>query len=167
MIKNVTNTYHTKGRKAFLKITNIKNETFTITFDIKDLNKVKKHKWYYNNGNVCSKYAEHYLFYVITGLKKEKNKVITFKNGNRLDFRKSNLYLDTRSNVSLKKGKSKRNKSDHIGVFFDKYLNKWVAEIYVLGKTYKKRFSVDKYGYEKAKDMAIEKRLEFEKEFIK
>lgn len=166
MREETINKYRIRGKKVFLDITSLNGETQRIVIDRDDLEKVKEHKWYYARSYVRNHNGSVYLSHLVTGFDKEKGKAVTFKNKDRHDYRKSNLKIDTLSNIALNSKKRRNNTSNYTGVIYDKHMNGWTAEIYVLGKTHKKRFSIQKYGYEQAKKLAVEQRAQFEKEFI-
>lgn len=57
-------------------------------------------------------------------------------NGNKLDNRKCNLRVVTRSQNALNVGVKRNNKSGHKGVYWDKARGKWSVQLTFEGKTY-------------------------------
>lgn len=99
--------------------------------DTEDIDKIKEHKWFYNR----SGYAET----------KIKNKILRMQhkvfgkpsagfdtdhiNQDKLDNRKLNLRFCTRSQNMANRGKASTNTSGFKGVAWNKFNNKWKAQI--------------------------------------
>jgi hypothetical protein len=56
-------------------------------------------------------------------------------NGNKLDNRRENLRLSTRSQNQINQGLTRKNTSGYKGVTFHRVLNKWQSQIGIDGKT--------------------------------
>lgn len=104
--------------------------------DKDDFFELIKYKWYFNKG-----YAARDLW---LGDKKKKTLLMhrtlmktpngydtDHINQNKLDNRKSNLRICTRSQNSVNKGLQKNNKSGYKGVHFFKQTKRWMATIYI------------------------------------
>lgn len=121
--------------------------------DKEDLEKVKAYpgRWvayrsgnnYYvqgtqtKNGKTKTTYLHRYIMDCPKGF------VVDHIHGNTLDNRRSQLRIVTQAEnlQNLSKGAKKSSKSGTRNVFYDKYFDKWVAEVVVNGKTmFKKRF---------------------------
>lgn len=106
-------------------------------FDIDDLKMVSSYCWYKNeNGYVYTRRPEDgkqtSLHRMLLGY---PNCQVDHANNNRLDNRRVNLRLCDDSENAIHKSKStKQNKRTIIGVYYDKYRNKWVARF-----TYRKK----------------------------
>lgn len=122
--------------------------------DKKDYSKIKDYKWSLtHNGYVVSKSkGKQIQIHRIIMDFYDKSKDIDHINHNKLDNRKRNLRIVTRSQNNMNRLNTK-------GYYFDKENNKWRAYIEKNGKrTYLGRFST--------KDEAIKKRKEAEKQFF-
>lgn len=64
-----------------------------------------------------------------------ENDLITFKNKNDLDFRRSNLIITNRQGVSVRKKGNKNSSSKYKGVSWCKRTEKWLAQIQIKGKS--------------------------------
>lgn len=143
------------------------NSYVSAFIDKEDIDKVKIHKWRIlkdkNTSYVVSHTADslHRLI-----MNPKPNEIVDHINKNGLDNRKQNLrnvpvYINNR-NMNLRKD----NKSNIIGVFYYEKTNAWRAKWYDENhKMQQKHFSCKKYGYEKAKNLAIETRLEAMKKY--
>lgn len=70
--------------------------------------------------------------YVLNNLK--SNAIISFKNGNKLDCRKSNLFIATKKSAINTSRGHEGSSSKYKGVTWDKSRSKWVSHIRVDGK---------------------------------
>jgi hypothetical protein len=75
-------------------------------------------------------------------------------NWNKLDNTRSNLRLCSQSENCRNRGPQKDNTSGVKGLNYDKQRNRWIAQIKLHGKRYKKSFFCKKYP--DAKDLAIQ-----------
>jgi len=90
---------------------------------------------------------------------KEQSNVIDHIDRNTFNNRKSNLRIVNNSLNQKNKSIQKNNTSGIPGVRYDKGIDSWVATWHTDKKVRKtKTFSVNKYGYEKAKELAIAQR---------
>ena len=85
-------------------------------------------------------------------------------NRNPLDNRKKNLRLANNSINQRNKKMQSNNTSGIVGVRFNKNLNIYTATIATDQKRKSKSFSVNKYGKDKALELAIQWRKNMEKE---
>lgn len=109
-----------------------------VLFDLDDFEKVKNHKWLINKYKRCKK---EYLYVVNAEMgfmhrlimNPEKGKVVDHIGGcnTTLDNRKSNLKICSIKENVRKSELSKNNTSGHIGVCWNKAVNKWMAFIMV------------------------------------
>lgn len=88
------------------------------------------HKRQYVHGRVNGR--NHKMSRVIMGYPKKQ---VIFKNGNRLDHRKSNLVLATHQQTTFNQPRRSNNKSGYKGVSWDNEKQRWYAYIMVNGKT--------------------------------
>lgn len=143
--------------------------------DSSDIDTVNAFKWYYYKNkssrtlySTCnySKGRKKYFHRMILDDKNIEDKIIDHINRNGLDNRRCNLRFVSRSENALNHPVRKNNKSDYPGVYIKKSSSgrsdAWCANIRVNGKLKKTSFSIKKYGEEKAKELAILKRKEFE-----
>lgn len=102
--------------------------------DDEDFNYLNQWRWHiawngyvvrgeYNGGN----YKNFFLHRVI--IKTPKGMFTDHINHNRLDNRKSNLRICTKSQNGFNRNKQKNNTSGYKGVTFEKQTKKWVARI--------------------------------------
>jgi len=123
------------GNTAVIEI-----DGYSILVDSEDLPEILKHAWK-NNGNNYFNYCKRigkksiviYLHRLITNAPQDME--VDHIDHNKLDNRKSNLRLCTRSENKCNKVLSDKNTSGYKGVCWDKSRKKWQANI---GKNYKK-----------------------------
>lgn len=108
----------TKGKRAIV--------------DEEDYEWVSKHKWTYaNTGYVkrnTNKDKRTYLLHREI-LKAKKGQIVDHINRNKLDNRRSNLRIASRSQNAFNSILNKRNTSGYRGVCWDKRHNFWVADL--------------------------------------
>lgn len=97
----------------------------------------------------------------------EKDDVVDHLNRDTTDNRKSNLRVGTQSDNARNMSMRKDNKSGIVGVRRGVHSNKnvWIATIGLKNFRKLKRFSVNKYGENEARAMAIKQRLEWVNKF--
>lgn len=108
------------------------------------------------NGNVLFKGLHTHLLNV---------NMVDHINRNPMDNRRCNLRETTPKKNNNNKGNVHKGNSGILGVRFCQKDESWQARIKQDDKEYSKSFSVKKYGYEEAKQMAIIARMEFNKNF--
>ena len=101
--------------------------------DYEELSKFKWHArkcdslWYacgmHKNKDNSTVYMHRYIN------KTPKGFVTDHINGNTLDNRRSNLRSVNRQQNSINRGKASNNTSGYVGVTWDKYTRKWIAQI--------------------------------------
>lgn len=131
--------------------------------DIEDLEKVDKYNWFYDGGyaltNLNGKLRLHN--YIKDHIPTDE-KTIDHINTDRLDNRKLNLRIANNREQSINRKIRSNNTSGVTGVHLDKN-NNWISRYHdEKGIRQQKSFSVNLYGYEEAKQMAIDLRLEME-----
>lgn len=121
----------------FIKLGNSGEHAIVDESDYADL---VKWRWFYTNAGYASRATNQgrkkwisipmhrYL------LKAPKGQDVDHINGNKLDNRRCNLRLVTRSHNKARGGVTKRNTSGYRGVSWDKRANKWLSIIIVNGK---------------------------------
>ena len=156
-------------KKVNLFLINVKTKVVTgydtnmkkFYFDLDDLHIVKKYYWSINaqgyavarNGETGKSIRLHRL---ITNA--PENKQVDHINRERNDNRRSNLRICTRSENSKNRGIRSDNLSGITGVFWNKKVNKWNANISINGKQ-------KNLGYYKQKEDAIKVRMEAEEKY--
>ncbi|MGM0410505.1 MAG: hypothetical protein ACQEQF_07035 [Bacillota bacterium] len=167
----VRNVYEIKQNYFWLIVVHKeKNKSYKIKFSLEDLEEVQKHYWYLDvNGNTAGesistwdnnkdKYISEILF-----PDKDKNEKINHKNRNTNDFTRNNIFIDDVVRYMNAHTYEESNTAPP-GVCITKSKGLyWKAGYWAEGK--QKMLSVKKFGYEKAKQMAIQKRKEWEKKF--
>lgn len=143
-----------------------KNNWKTVYIDKDDYERVSQHRWRIhlskNTMYAISHTAPKLHRFVLNAI--DENKVVDHINRNGLDNRKSNLREVDISINNRNTSRRKDNKSGIIGVFESG--NQWRAKWYdENGKQHSKAFSKDKYGYEEAKQMAINFRVSMMKQY--
>jgi len=165
--------------------TNTKKQSFEITFDLEDLDKIlalkarvyawynRDNKQYYarvtkylgmnsdgKSNNTCINLTTY-----IMGLPDGKTYVIHHKNHDSLDNRKFNLDITTTEfNTKHRIGKNSNNTSGYRNVCWLKDENKWCVQLQINGKnTRLGKFSYDEL--DKAGEFAEQMRLKYYKEY--
>lgn len=162
------NVYTNKGSHYVLTIISDRG-TVDVLISKEDFDKVSQHKWYI--GHIVDtrhtiqiytiiKHRNYDIRYFILGIPNENN--VIYLNKNEFDNRRENLKIVKYNNARGVNSKYKRlnNTSGATGVSKEEYGNvkQWVAQVTVNNHTYKKRFSIKRYGYEDAYKMACEAR---------
>jgi hypothetical protein len=147
-----------------------KNEPFY--FDLEDYDKIKDICWFYNKNryivSVDSNKKRIYLHRIVMNKKDNKDGyVVDHINRNTIDNRKENLRICTISENGMNKSKKSNNSSGHKGVWYNKRLNNYVAELLFNHKKYTKSFAVKKYGKENSFKLACKAQEELELKYFK
>lgn len=106
-----------------------------VLIDFEDLVKVSKKGWTYGNSRGYIRSTSEPYIELQRYLLDSQEYVVDHKNRNVLDNRRSNLRLATRSQNLHNCSLSKNNSSGVIGVHFSESKNRWVASLYVNGKS--------------------------------
>lgn len=119
-----------------IKITNSEKEFIV---DDEDHVYVSRFKWYLNTNGYIHRQSEKRgekvtLFLSSLLIQGKKNTYISYKNGDKLDNRKENLFNCWAGNKIQKGKKGKNLSSMYKGVSYDKNMKKWVSK---LGFNYK------------------------------
>jgi len=171
IIKNLY--YYSKNYKFIkMKIYGGKYEG-VVYISKKDFELVSSYKWQIlPNGYVSStQFNSSKLHLIIMNdelIKPENNgKIIDHKNRNKLDCRRFNLRIVTYSENNRNMPKMSRNSSGRTGVRLKKrkYGDSWSGQCDFNGKRYERYFSIKKYGYDEAYNMALEYREHLEQKF--
>ena len=156
----------------------------TILVDTADVSILKKHSWYikechttekgYPAAKINNKTVRMHKFLTNT----DKNTLVDHINRDTHDNRRSNLRVATRSENNLNFKKRSTNTSGRTGVYLKNEQivknkdgstrtksAKWFAQVAVNGKKKTKSFSIEKYGYDNAYNMAVEQREKWEEEY--
>ena len=142
-------------------------------FDGDDIRLVQSHLWYCNSKGYASTSISGdtynqvtFLFHILLLGHAPNNMINDHFNRNRLDNRQDNLRPGSRQLNSINRGVTCRNIiSGQNGVSEDKFQNRWVATwVNNDGIREREYFSISGYGYETAKEKAIECRKQKERE---
>lgn len=168
MQKYYKNIYSDKGSRYVLTIISDRC-TVDVLISKEDFSKVSQHKWYIGHIDdnrhttqiiTIIKQRAYDIRYFILGIPNDNN--VIYKNKNEFDNRRENLKIvkHNHSGQINKKYKNPNNTSGVTGVYKEEYGNvkQWTAQITVNNHTYKKRFSIKRYGDEDAYKMACEAR---------
>lgn len=129
-----------------------------VLIDTNDLARVSKHKWNINGrGYVWAKDVGSLHRFILNYNGKLD---IDHINRNKLDNRKINLRVTTRTQNNYNQGLRSNNKSGIKGVSWCRFKSKWRAYIWNKGKFIS-------YGYHLNKEDAIKARKDAEKKYIK
>lgn len=159
---------------GILHIEKIDKTTVNTLFSLEDLELIQNNRWTFkidNSGNyriraTTKPYAGKDLSTILLG---KENKVVDHINRNTLDNRRANLRAVTNSINSINAKPRIESKSNIRGVYFRKERPgiakaSWICEWSIEGKRYSKSFSIEKYGEEKAFELAYSLRQEKIKE---
>ena len=164
-----------KNNKESSNVQTIENNFYYLICDKYDFNIVNNYKWYpclkdYSNTVYLKNSKGTTLHIAIKGIPPEGKPFIDHINRNGLDNRRCNLRFVTKSENALNHPVRLTNKSGYPGVIKSKGYggrsDSWCAYIKINGKNKESKYSIDKYGEEKAKELAILKRKEFEKDVV-
>lgn len=131
------NEYKIFKNYGILIITSNKFGKFNIKIDLSDIKRCQKYTWSINSysNKVNSPKVFYYASNSKAGLlhgfiiKCPKNKEVDHINRNTLDNRKKNLRITNRSQNNINRDKQSNNTSGHKGVFWSKWVSKWVGHI--------------------------------------
>jgi hypothetical protein len=148
------NRYDLSGEYGILWSTNTNEEVF---FDLDDAELILQHTWHID--------GDGYAKAMIDGKMTRMHQLIGCKwfdhiNRNRRDNRKRNLRKCTPQENTRNASLRSDNTSGFIGVWWDKSMNKWCAQMVIDGKTMN-------FGYFTDKTDAIIARLRAEKQYCK
>lgn len=167
LIKNRYRYITNDNNEIYLEVQATQDKTFIC--DIQDLQFVKDYTWYLHDTGkyVCIKTTlpngKKVRFHnMITGW----TKVDHICGNGGLDNRRQNLRNGEMINSNNKKLQSNNN-SGVTGVSYDKNSNSWIVNIKIKSQNMEKTktFSCNKYGYEEARQLAIEYRQNFDKKY--
>lgn len=102
--------------------------------DAEEVDKCRPYKWYYNTRYVVNRLTGMHLHNLILGVTTNMRIVTDHRDGNTWDCRKENLRVATKAQNAYNIGPPKTNTSGYKGVTWDKYRNKWIAQIKKDGK---------------------------------
>lgn len=130
--------------------------------DKEDLVHIEPHMFFYNNDDsagtrIGGKFKR--LPHILLNYEPKKGFVVTHKNGDNLDNRKSNLEITPLEILRKRQGHSKKSGGIKGVCLEETWSSVWMEN----GKLKSKNFHVGKYGSEKAKAMAAEHRKNIEK----
>ena len=122
--KTKYNTYDLSGEYGIGYTTNGRE----FYFDLEDYDLIKDYCWHINDEYVVAKLSngKHIKFHKLIF---PKAKEIDHKNHKKYDNRKSNLRVSNHQKNMMNRKKHSNNTSGVTGVYFNKSVNKWVAEI--------------------------------------
>jgi hypothetical protein len=166
-IKNIKNEYIKKDKYSILKINEPNNDNqIKLKIDTKNIEKLKKYKWGIDlRGEDYFKIRSHDMYIEDIILPGKDN--IQFKNKDRKDFREENL-IRTKKKRYIKAPKYEESNKQIPGVTYREIKGRYsgfVATITRGDMRKTKSFSINKYGYEEAKNLAIETRLKWEEKY--
>lgn len=129
-------------------------------FDLDDLQLVQAHILCCCNG-YCTTYINKKQTYFHNLVMKHTPGSLTIDHidRNRLNNQKSNLRIVNASVQLINQNRKSNNSSGMVGVGLEEG-RKWTARVQNTGSTFRKSFSIKKYGFEEAKQMAIDWRNE-------
>lgn len=168
--------YETENDKEIiLRITGNKIDG-DVLIDLDDFLLLSNHSWY-----IKDKYKTglHYIAAKINGKTvkmhrlllgiTDSKQLVDHKNRNTFDNRRCNLRLATYSENNHNTTLSSKNTSGSKGVYIKTRTcgrsNLWCFQIRINGKSIIKRFSINKYGYDEAKQLAELAGIELRKQY--
>lgn len=132
--------------------------------DKEDLVHIEPHMFFYNNDDsagtrIRGKFKR--LPHILLNYEPKKGFMITHKNGDNLDNRKSNLEITPLETLRKRQGHSKKSEGIKGVCLQETWSSVWMEN----GKLKSKNFCLGKYGPEKAKAMAVEHRKKIEETY--
>ena len=165
------NTYIDRGDYIEVVISNTTNDT-SFKISKESLDKVKPYNWRFDGKYVCTTQKIDTCRFTTLQIQrllvpnKDKQLSVDHINRNTLDNRLENLRLVPLSTQSRNISKSSRNRSGVIGVsLVMKPYPKYIATVNCLDGKHTKTFSINKYGKEKAFELACKQRKDWAKEY--
>ena len=127
--------------------------------DDEDFEYLNKWKWHFDGHYARRRdYKPNKLIRMHTQIIKiPLGKETDHKNGNKLDNRKENLRIASRSENLMNKSMQKNNTSGFRGVYWSKIVSKWMAYIKKNGKRYHLGYYINIYDAAKAYNLAADK----------
>jgi len=147
-----------------------------VIIDKEDLEKIENTSWYIDNDNNGYKRIKGWatkeravvLSRFILNVT-DPDIIVDHEDRDTFNNRKSNFRLVDKLTNNLNKKMNKRNTSERTGIHIIKGKGtrsaRWCAMTWVDGKTKTKTFSIKKYGYNEARNMAIVFRKEWEDKY--
>ena len=133
--KRVKNEVSIFGDLCVMILKNREGKVAATIIDTGDYDKVKRHRWYLSKGGYAMSGTKILpLAAAILGVETNRNSVVDHINRNKLDNRRGNLRVVSKSENSFNSKQRTDNKSGHRGVSWDKERNKWKAQICINGK---------------------------------
>lgn len=140
-----------------MKVIKLTQNKETIVDD-EDYEQLVQYNWYYHNGYAVRKSSrktkDRKTLYLHRILLNPGNQYIDHINGNKLDNRKENLRVASRSQNAMNTNKLKNKTSIYKGVYLYKRTGKWIARISLNGKCYSLGCFVNEIDAAKAYDNA-------------
>lgn len=128
--------------------------------DKEDLVHIEPHMFYYNDDGAGTRIGGKFkrLPHILLNYEPKKGFVVTHKNGDNLDNRKSNLEITPLEILRKRQGHSKKSEGVKGVCLEETWSSVWMEN----GKLKSKNFYVGKYGPEEAKAMAVQYRKKIE-----
>ena len=124
--------------------------------DLDDVDKVKNYRWGLTKGYVLNKSIKELHRFIADC---PDDMIVDHINHNKLDNRKENLRICTKSQNAMNVKKRKNNTSGATGVYWDKIRSKWYAQIWINARC-------TNLGYFGSKEEAIQARKNAEIEYF-
>lgn len=131
--RNTPNEIRIKGNYAELIMYDKNLKESVALIDLDDIPKISKYKWHKRDNLYVNSHKVDRLHRYL--LNAPSNLDVDHINGDRLDNRKSNLRLCTRSQNNMNKSEQRNNTSGHRDVSWSKSNSKWNSRITVNRKT--------------------------------
>jgi hypothetical protein len=130
--------------------------------NINDKHFFNEYSWYYNSDGYLVTTIKFHQMVINFKSKLNPELSVDHRNRDKFDNRKCNLRITDKSTQAI--NRNKKSESVMSGVYTKNDSNgnplHWVAELTEDGKVYKQSFSINKYGHEEAKQMAIKFRTD-------
>ena len=154
--------------KAIIKLFSATHGYHDVYIDLEDVELCKNYVWSImpkgNGYYVCSN-TKQYIHRLILGVT-DKNIIIDHIDRNPKNNMKENLRITNHSGNKRNLPIKSNNTSGIPGIRYDEKRNRWCMEIRdENGKKVRKNFGCKKYGEQKAKQLAIDARLYYERQF--